>query len=329
MTNRTHLTGEHTIRRVAIVGTGLIGASWAAHFLARGLDVVGTDPAPHAEQALRNYVERVWPVLTQIGLAPGADRKRLGFSGDVKAALTGADFVQENGPEREDIKVRLFAEMDSLLPAEVIIASSSSTLAMSVLQRECRHPERCVLGHPFNPPHLIPLVEVVGGRRTSRETLERVEQFYTRMGKRTIRLHKEIAGHVANRLQAALWREAAHLVAEGVVSVADVDAAVSEGPGLRWSVMGPNLVFHLGGGAGGMAHFMEHLSGPFSRIWADLGRPELTPELKATIIAGVEAEAAGRSREELEGIRDRAILSLLALRQGQAAQTRPKPEIVD
>jgi len=314
------------IQRVAIVGTGLIGSSWAAYFLAKGLDVVGTDPAPHAERELRNFVDRVWPVLTQVGLVPGADRKRLSFSGSLETALSGADFVQENGPEREDIKVRLFAEMDSLLPAEVIIASSSSSLAMSVLQRECRHPERCVLGHPFNPPHLIPLVEVVGGTRTSPETLERVEKFYAQMGKRTIRLHKEIAGHVANRLQAALWREAAHLVAEGVVSVADVDAAVSEGPGLRWSVMGPNLIFHLGGGPGGMAHFMEHLSGPFARIWADLGRPELTPELKATIIAGVQAEAAGRSREELEGIRDRAIIGLLALRQELPDHTRSKTE---
>jgi 3-hydroxyacyl-CoA dehydrogenase len=312
------MSTDRPIQRVAIVGTGLIGASWAAYFLARGLDVVGTDPAPQAERALRDYVDRVWPVLTQLGLAPGADRARLAFSTDLKTALTGVDFVQENGPEREDIKVRLFAEMDAILPAQVIMASSSSSLAMSVVQRDCRHPERCVLGHPFNPPHLIPLVEVVGGQRTSPETLDRVQKFYTRVGKRTIRLHREIAGHVANRLQAALWREAAHLVAEGVVSVADVDAAVSEGPGLRWSVMGPNLIFHLGGGPGGMAHFMEHLSGPFARIWADLGRPELTPELKATIIAGVQAEAAGRSMTELETERDRVIISLLRLRPDRA-----------
>jgi 3-hydroxyacyl-CoA dehydrogenase len=313
---------DRPIQRVAIVGTGLIGSSWAAHFLAHGLDVAGTDPAPQAERELRHYVDRVWPVLTQLGLAPGADRARLSFSADLKTAVAGADFVQENGPERVDLKTRLFAEMDAVLPAAVILASSSSSLTMSVLQRDCRHPERCVIGHPFNPPHLIPLVEVVGGQGTAPDTLERAERFYTQMGKRTIRLHKEIAGHVANRLQAALWREAAHLVAEGVVTVADVDAAVSEGPGLRWSVMGPNMIFHLGGGPGGMAHFMAHLAGPFARIWADLGRPELSDELKATIIAGVQAETAGRSREELEGIRDRTILQLLALRKGPARVLR-------
>jgi 3-hydroxyacyl-CoA dehydrogenase len=302
------------IQRVAIVGTGLIGASWAAHFLAHGLDVTATDPAPGAEHGLRRYVERVWPVLGQLGLAPGADPARLSFSNDLKTAVTGADFVQENGPEREDFKVKLFAELDALLPPEVILASSSSGLPMSAIQRDCRHPGRCVIGHPFNPPHLIPLVEIVGGRGTTAETLDRAEKFYTSTGKRTIRLHKEVPGHVANRLQAALWREAVHLVAEGVVSVADVDAAVSEGPGLRWSVMGPNLIFHLGGGRGGMTHFMEHLSVPFARMWADLGQPELTPELKAAIIRGVQAEAAGRSMEELEQERDRVILALLALR---------------
>jgi len=302
------------IQRVAIVGTGLIGASWAAHFLAHGLEVTATDPAPGAEGDLRRYVERVWPVLKQLGLAPGADPARLAFSRELKTAVAGADFVQESGPEREDIKVRLFAEMDALLSPDVILASSSSGLKMSAIQRDCLHPGRCVIGHPFNPPHLIPLVEIVGGRGTTAETLDRAEKFYTGTGKRTIRLHKEVLGHVANRLQAALWREAVHLVAEGVVSVADVDAAVSEGPGLRWSVMGPNLIFHLGGGRGGMTHFMEHLAVPFARMWADLGQPEFTPELKAEIIEGVQTEAAGRPMEELEKERDRAILALLALR---------------
>lgn len=312
------MPAENPIQRVAIVGTGLIGSSWAALFLARGLDVSATDPAPEAERNLRNHVDRVWPVLAQLGLAPGADRARLTFSTDLKIALSGADFVQENGPEREDFKVRLFAEMDALLPPDVVLASSSSGLTMSVIQRDCRHPGRCVIGHPFNPPHLIPLVEIVGGQGTAPATLDRAEEFYTRLGKRTIRLHKEIPGHVANRLQAALWREAVHLVAEGVVSVADVDTAVCAGPGLRWSVMGPNLIFHLGGGRGGMTHFMEHLAVPFARMWADLGQPELTPELQATIIQGVQTEAAGRSMEDLEKERDRVILSLLQLRRDQA-----------
>jgi len=314
------MPNDDQIRRVAIVGAGLIGSSWAAHFLARGFAVSATDPAVDAEWALRSYIDRVWPVLTQLGLAPGADRARLSFSTDLKTAVMGADFVQENGPERAEFKTKLFAELDALLPPPVILASSSSGLTMSVIQAGCRHPERCVIGHPFNPPHLIPLVEVVGGRATTAEHLDRAEAFYTRTGKRAIRLHKEVPGHVANRLQAALWREAVHLVAEGVVNVADVDAAVSEGPGLRWSVMGPNLIFHLGGGRGGMTHFMEHLAVPFSRMWADLGQPELTPGLQAAIIAGVQAEAAGRTLADLENERDRVILALLALRQIQAKQ---------
>ena len=242
------MNSHHEINRVAVVGTGLIGSSWAALFLARGLDVSATDPAPNAERELRAYVERVWPVLQEIGLSPSASLDRLTFSADLQTAVAGADFVQENGPEREDYKVKMFADLDAALPPEVILASSTSGITMSTIQRGCRHPARCVIGHPFNPPHLIPLVEVVGGAATSIGTVERAEQFYTRLGKRTIRLHREVPGHVANRLQAALWREAVHLVNEGVVSVADVDAAVSWGPGLRWGAMGPNLIFHLGGG---------------------------------------------------------------------------------
>jgi 3-hydroxyacyl-CoA dehydrogenase len=311
------MNSEPEIKQVAVVGTGLIGSSWAALFLARGLSVSATDPAPNAERELRAYVERVWPVLQEIGLSPGAALERLTFSADPKTAVNGADFVQENGPEREDYKVKMFADLDAALPPEVILASSTSGITMSTIQRGCRHPARCVIGHPFNPPHLIPLVEVVGGAATSIGTVERAEQFYTRLGKRTIRLHKEVPGHVANRLQAALWREAVHLVNEGVVSVADVDAAVSWGPGLRWGAMGPNLIFHLGGGKGGIEHFMNHLSGPFAGWWEDLGHPVLTSELKAKIIQGVHDEAAGRSLPELAAERDKVVLGLLALRQRQ------------
>jgi 3-hydroxyacyl-CoA dehydrogenase len=311
------MNSQSEIKQVAVVGTGLIGSSWTALFLARGLSVSATDPAPQAERELRAYVARVWPVLQEIGLSPGASLDRLTFSPDLKTAVAGADFVQENGPEREDYKVKMFADLDAALPPEVILASSTSGITMSTIQRGCRHPARCVIGHPFNPPHLIPLVEVVGGAATSVGTMERAEAFYTRLGKRTIRLHKEVPGHVANRLQAALWREAVHLVNEGVVSVADVDAAVSWGPGLRWGAMGPNLIFHLGGGKGGIEHFMNHLSGPFAAWWEDLGRPVLTPELKAKIIQGVHDEAAGRSLTELAAERDKVVQGLLALRRGQ------------
>jgi len=303
---------------VAIVGTGLIGSSWAAFFLARGYRVQATDPAPDAEARLRAYVDRVWPALEQLGCAAGASRERLHFTPDLAAAVRGAEFVQESGPEREDLKVELFRTLDALVPPDVLLASSSSGLTMTALQARCAHPERCVIGHPFNPPHLIPLVEVVGGRATAPETIERAYAYYACLGKRPIRLHKELPGHAANRLQAALWREAVHLVDTGVLSVEDADAAVAWGPGLRWALMGPHLVFHLGGGAGGMEHFLQHLAGPFSRWWEDLGRPELTPELRARLIAGVQAESKGRTIAQLEAERDAALLALLALRQKSA-----------
>lgn len=303
---------------IAIVGTGLIGSSWAAFFLARGYRVQATDPAPDAEARLRAYVDRVWPALEQLGCAAGASRENLHFNSDLATAVRGVEFVQESGPEREDLKVELFRTLDALVPPDVLLASSSSGLTMTALQARCAHPERCVIGHPFNPPHLIPLVEVVGGRATSADTVERACAFYARLGKRPIRLHRELPGHAANRLQAALWREAVHLVDTGVLSVEDADAAVAWGPGLRWALMGPHLVFHLGGGAGGMEHFLQHLAGPFSRWWEDLGRPELTPELRARLIAGVQAESKGRTIAQLEAERDAALLALLALRQKSA-----------
>lgn len=308
-------SADPAIRRVAIVGTGLIGCSWAAFFLARGLDVIATDPAPGAESTLREFVDRVWPALERLGVAPGAARERLTFTPDLAAAVSAADFVQENGPEREAMKIELFAELDRLAPAKTLLASSSSGLTMSVIQSRCTHPERCLIGHPFNPPHLIPLVELVGGRATSEAALGAADRFYTRLGKHTVRIRKEVPGHVANRLQAALWREAVHLAAEGVASVEDIDAAVCWGPGLRWALMGPHLVLHLGGGQGGMEHFMEHLSGPFARWWEDLGRPELTPEVKEKIIQGVREEAAGRTINALAARRDEGLIRLLHLRQ--------------
>ena len=299
------------IRRIGVVGAGVIGSGWAAHFLAQGLDVVATDPAPKAKDDMIQRIDRVWPFLEQLGLHPTASRSRLSFNSDLTEAVRGADFVQENGPERDDLKRELFKKLDAALPPHVIIASSSSGLMMSSIQSGCQHPERCVIGHPFNPPYLVPLVEVVGGAKTSPATLERTMQFYRDVKKSPILLHKEAKGHVANRLQAALWREAIHLVAEGVVSVNDVDAAVHLGPGLRWSFMGPHLTFHLAGGNGGMKHFLDHLSGPVGTWWADLGHPVITDEVRKMLVEGVNEEAAGRSIAELERERDESLVKLL------------------
>ena len=307
------------IRRIAIVGTGVIGASWAAQYLARGFDVVATDPAPNAEANLRKYVDDAWKELTDIGLSPGASRDRLEFTSDMKEALSRADFVQENGPERPDFKIKLYADMDAVTPVDSLIASSSSSLTMSVIQSQARHPERCVIGHPFNPPHVIPLVEVVGGAKTSPEAIQQAMAFYTSIGKRAILLRKEVPGHVANRLQAALYREVLYLIQQGVLSVADADDAVSWGPGLRWGVMGPSLQFHLGGGAGGIQHFNEHLLPVMaSSVWKALGTPTVTPELKQTLTDGVLQEAGKRSVEELASDENELLVGLLRLRARRA-----------
>jgi 3-hydroxyacyl-CoA dehydrogenase len=303
------------IRNVAIVGTGVIGASWAALYLARGLKVVATDPAPNAEANLRKYIDAAWKDLAVIGLSPNASRDHLKFTLDMKEALRDADLVQENGPERKDFKIKLFADMDAATPPDSIIASSSSGLTMSVMQSACKHPERCVIGHPFNPPHVVPLVEVVAGEKTSPETVQRAISFYESVGKKPIHVRKEVVGHVANRLQAALYREVVYLIEQGVLDVADSDVAVCWGPGLRWGLMGPNLLFHLGGGPGGIQHFMEQFTGPLSTWWKDLGTiTEFSPQVKQTIIDGVQKEAGNRSIEELEGERDSMLLELLATR---------------
>lgn len=303
------------IRRIAIIGTGVIGASWAALFLAKGLEVVATDIAPDAETSLRRFVATAWPALERLGLASGASQSSLTFTGDLAAAIRAADFVQENGPERIDFKRTLYRQLDELLPAEVIIASSSSGLTMSEIQSDCRlHPERCVIGHPFNPPHLVPLVEIVGGARTSEATIERASEFYTALGKKTVRLRKEVSGHVANRLQAALMREVYYLVADDVVSVTDVDRALCWGPGLRWGIMGQVLVNHLAGGEGGIEHFFDQFADPITAWWKALGSPQLSPEVRRKLIDGLRAEVGSRSIAELATQRDEMLLGLLELR---------------
>ena len=305
---------ERKIRRVACIGGGTIGSSWAAYFLAQGLDVTVYDPAPDGEDIARHVIDGAWGTLERLGLAAGASRSRWRFVADPIAALDGADFVQESAPERYEIKLPLLQRLSAALPGEIIIASSSSGLLISRLQEVCTHPERCVIGHPFNPPHIVPLVEVVGGKTTARWAIDAAMAFYKSIGKHPIEIRKEVPGHLANRLQAALWREAVHLVAEGVATVADVDAAISEGPGLRWALMGPHLTFHLAGGTGGMTHYMDHLAPAVTGWWPDLGQPTLTPDLQQRIIAGVDDEAQGRSVEDLARRRDEFLIRVLEAR---------------
>lgn len=306
--------GNGQVQKVAIVGTGLIGASWAAQYLASGLDVVATDPAPNAESNLRKSVDDAWESLASMGLASGASRDRLTFTPDLKEAVSKADFVQENVPERLLLKTRVFAQMDEAAHPDTILASSASGLTMDAIQSSCKYHERCVIGHPFNPPHIIPLVEVVGGAKTSEAVIERTMAFYASIGKKPIRLRKVLPGHVGNRLQAALYREVLYLVQQGVLSVEDADTAVSYGPGLRWGVMGPSLQWHLGGGPGGIEHFVKQFMEGFVGLMKKLEMPEVTPELRQMIIDGVLKEAKEHSVEQLAQVENKLVLDLLALR---------------
>jgi carnitine 3-dehydrogenase len=303
------------IKKVVVIGTGVIGASWCAFFLAKGLDVVATDIAPDAKASLDAYIKAAWPALEELGLSAGASLDRLTFTNSLDIALTDADLVQECGPERLDFKQDLYRHLDQILPPDVIIASSSSGLTMTGIQAKCeRHPERCVIGHPFNPPHIVPLVEVVGGTQTSEETITRAMAFYAALDKKPIRIFKALPGHVANRLQAALYKEMLYLIQQGVLSVEDADVAVSYGPGLRWGVMGQSLQWHLGGGVGGIGHFMDHLMVPLQGLMKDLREPTVDDALKQKVVAGVMSQLKGRSVDELADAENRVIIGALALR---------------
>ena len=304
--------------RIAVVGAGVIGASWAAYFAARGCDVVVTDPAPGAHAALESMLTPQWAQLAAIGLAPGAARENIRFEPVLQRAVADAEFVQENGPERIEIKHRIFEQLDRWTAPGTLLVTSSSGLLVSTIQTVCRYPERVLLGHPFNPPHLIPLVEVVGGNRTGAAEVARALAFYRAIGKMPIHLKREVPGHVANRLQAALWREAFWLVAAGIASVEDIETAIEWGPGLRWALLGPFVNMALGGGSGGIRHVLEHLGPPMVDWWHDMVTPELTASLSETIIAATDAEIERRG--DLFAVQRRREEQLIALLELKAAK---------
>jgi carnitine 3-dehydrogenase len=298
------------ITTVAVIGAGSIGGSWAALALAKGLSVHVADPDPSAEVRLRAAVA---DHLLELDTEPTA-LERMTVHADASSAATQADLVLEAGPERVEVKQELFAALDASAPPDVVLASSSSGIGPSAFQGACRHPERVVVAHPFNPPHLVPLVEVVGGRATSEAAVESTMAAMRLLGRRPVRVRAELPGHVVNRLQAALWREAYDLVRRGAITVADLDQAVASGPGLRWALLGPIATQHLSGGPGGMGHVLEHLGPPMVEWWNDLGAPELTPELAGRLVDGVAEEMGGRERDVLAR-RDRALRELLALKE--------------
>ena len=310
------MTDNKPIRRIAIIGTGVIGASWTALFLAKGLEVVATDIAPNAEASLRKFVETAWPALKRLGLSPGASQSNLKFTATLAEAVAGADLVQENGPERIDFKQKLYGQLDELLPPDVIIASSSSGLTMSEIQSgAASHPERCVIAHPFNPPHLIPLVEIVGGAKTSEATIRaRSGILYVDRASGRCASTRKCRGTspIACRRR---WR-ARSITSSPKASSAPPTSTprCAGGPGLRWGIMGNMMLNHLGGGPGGIEHFFQQFTGPMTAWWKTLGSPVLTPEVQKKLIDSVHAEVGSRSIDELAAERDEVLLGLLELR---------------
>tara|TARA_B100000029_G_C17564590_1_gene954606 strand:- start:314 stop:1849 length:1536 start_codon:yes stop_codon:yes gene_type:complete len=298
-------------RRIGVVGTGVIGSGWVVRALARGLDVLAWDPAPGAEDRLRVAVDQAWPSATKLGLFPGADQKRLTWVHEVEELAGRVDWIQESAPENEDVKRTLLAALAAHSGPEVVIASSSSGLLPTRLQENCEHPERILIGHPFNPVYLLPLVEVVAGERTSPEAVEVAVAHYDDLVMYPLVVRTEIEGYLSDRLQEALWREILHLINDGVATTRELDDAVSYGPGLRWAGMGTNLTFHLAGGEQGMRH-MLHQFGPALKLpWTRLEAPELTDELVEAMATGCEDQAEGRSIAELERLRDDYVIGVM------------------
>ncbi|MFD3365351.1 3-hydroxyacyl-CoA dehydrogenase NAD-binding domain-containing protein [Streptomyces albidoflavus] len=307
----TETTPPENVRRVACVGAGVIGGGWVAHFLARGYDVTAWDPAPDAAQKLRRLVDAAWPALTSLGLAEGASPDRLTVTETLEQAVADAEFVQESAPEKLDLKRDLLTRLDAATPPGVVIASSTSGYPMTDMQTTAADPSRLVVGHPFNPPYLIPLVEVVGGEHTDPAAVAWAARFYETAGKSVITMNNEVPGFIANRLQEALWREALHMVANGEATVRDIDLSITEGPGLRWAVMGPMLTFALAGGEGGMAHMLDHFGPSLKSPWTRLEAPELDKELYDAVVAGCDEVADGRSIADLVAERDKGVIDVL------------------
>jgi carnitine 3-dehydrogenase len=301
------------VRTVAVIGTGVIGAGWAAHFLRMGYDVIGWDPGARAEERLNSLVDTAWPALQRLGLREGAGRDRLRFADTLAGALARADFVQESAPEVLDDKIALLASIDAATPAGVVVGSSTSGFMMSDLAVNTVTPGRFVVGHPFNPPYLIPIVEVVGGQDTDPEVVAWAEKFYTRAGKVALTMDREVPGFVGNRLQEALWREALHMIDSGQATVQQIDDSIAYGPGLRWALMGPMLTFHLAGGQGGMAHMLDHFGPALLEPWTRLTAPELTPRLRDLVVSGVDESIGDTTVRELEQQRDAFLVDLLLL----------------
>ncbi len=298
------------VRRVCCIGAGPIGAGWTAYFLARGFSVTAYLHEPSEEESLRNLIDTAWVSLNELGLADGASLDNLSCVSDLANAAGDAEFVQESAPEDMSLKQDLYEKLGTLVPGNVVIASSTSGLPMSEIQARCSTPERTVVGHPFNPPYLLPLVEIVGGAGTDPAAVQWLADFYKIAGKAPLVLSREIPGFIATRLQEAIWREALHLISNDEATVEDIDFAIVNGPGPRWAMMGPCLAYHIGGGEGGMAYCLDQFGPALKLPWSRLEAPELTPKLREQLIEGTAHEAGDRNYATLNRERDAGLVAI-------------------
>ncbi len=298
------------VRRVTNVGGGAIGGGWSAHFLACGYDVTTYLHDAAEEAPLRQLVETAWVSLEALGLAEGASMDRLRCTTDLGEACAEAEFVQESVPENLALKQAVYEKLGDLVPQDVVIASSTSGLSMTDIQARCATPERTVVAHPFNPPYLLPLVEMIGGAKTSPDTVAWAAAFYRLSGKVPLVMNKEIPGFIATRLQEALWREALHMVANGEATVEQIDLAIVNGPGPRWAVLGPCMAFHVASGEGGMAHNLDHFGPALKLPWTRLEAPELTQELRNRMVEGCNRVAGAQDFATLAAERDAGLVAI-------------------
>lgn len=301
------------IRTVGIAGTGLIGAGWAARLLIRGYDVIAYDVAPQAEEKLKAAIDVAWPSMTRLLQGPTRKRGKLTFTTDLGLMASRADFVHEAAPEREDLKIRLFRDIDAMARPDVVLSSSSSGFLPSRLQSECTHPERVIIGHPFNPVYLLPLVETVPGKKTSSDAMDRAGHYFESIGMHVLRLKKEIDGYICDRLQEALWREALHVLNKDIGSTGDIDDSIVFSAGMRWAFMGSFLTYHLAGGPGGMRAFIKQFDPTLELPWTDLKFPKWNEALERRLVEGCEAQAEGRSVAEIEAKRNDVLVDMMRL----------------
>jgi len=300
-----------SVIRVTSIGAGPIGAGWAAHFLARGYDVCAYIHDPKERESFDAILDTAWISLSALGLEKGASRDRLSVTSDLNMAVQDTDFIQESAPERIEIKQALYKTLGEIVPSHVVIGSSTSGLTMTDIQQNCATPERCVIGHPFNPPYLLPLVEIVGGKQTSPDAVAWAGKFYESAGKSPLIMKKEIPGFVATRLQEALWREALHMVANGEATPADIDNALMNGPAPRMAVQGQCMAFHVACGEGGMATNLDQFGPALKLPWTRLEAPELTQELRDRMVEGCNAIAGTQRFEDMAAKRDAQIVAVL------------------